>query len=107
MDAQQVLMPQINEATIRLLTRTVATWCWRKAAACGALTHHLGQDSTRFAKANIDAWTAEKEGSGLDAVVINASGCGTTVKETASLALGPELCGEGPMGLLQAKTSAS
>jgi glycolate dehydrogenase iron-sulfur subunit len=51
------------------------------SGCCGALTHHLGQDSTRFAKANIDAWTAEKEKSGLDAVAINASGCGTTVKE--------------------------
>ncbi|MBV9784910.1 MAG: glycolate oxidase subunit GlcF [Acidisphaera sp.] len=80
--AQQVLMPQINEATIRLLTRhgcevVVA----RGSGCCGALTHHLGQDGSGFAKANIDAWTAEKSRSGLDAVVINASGCGTTVKE--------------------------
>jgi glycolate oxidase iron-sulfur subunit len=80
--AQQVLMPQINEATIRLLTRHGCDVVVAKGSGCcGALTHHLGQDSTRFAKANIDAWTAEKEGSGLDAVVINASGCGTTVKE--------------------------
>jgi glycolate oxidase iron-sulfur subunit len=80
--AQQVLMPQINEATIRLLTRHGCDVVVAKGSGCcGALTHHLGQDSTRFAKANIDAWTAEKEKSGLDAVVINASGCGTTVKE--------------------------
>ena len=75
-------MPQINKATIRLLTRHGCDVVVAKGSGCcGALTHHLGQDSTHFAKANIDAWTAEKEKSGLDAVVINASGCGTTVKE--------------------------
>jgi glycolate dehydrogenase iron-sulfur subunit len=80
--AQQVLAPQINEATIRLLTRhgcevVVA----RGSGCCGALTHHIGQDGSNFAKANIDAWTREREEGGLDAVVINASGCGTTVKD--------------------------
>ena len=79
--AQQVLMPQINEATIRLLTRhggevVVA----EKSGCCGALVHHLGQEASAlaFAKANIDAW--ERAGP-LDAIVINASGCGTTVKD--------------------------
>ena len=50
---------------------------------CGALTHHMGKERSalRFAKANIDAWTRELEAGGLDAVVINASGCGTTVKD--------------------------
>jgi glycolate oxidase iron-sulfur subunit len=80
--AQQVIAPQINEATIRLLTRhgcevVVA----RGAGCCGALTHHMGQDADGFAKANIDAWIAERDRAGLDAVVINASGCGTTVKD--------------------------
>jgi glycolate oxidase iron-sulfur subunit len=80
--AQQVIAPQINDATIRLLNRhgcevVVAPGC----GCCGALTHHLGQDGTAFAKANIDAWTREMRGDGLDAVVINASGCGTTVKD--------------------------
>jgi len=82
--AQQVLMPSINEATIRLLTRhgcevVVA----RGSGCCGALTHHLGQEAPAlaFAKANIDAWEREIAESGLDAVVINASGCGTTVKD--------------------------
>ena len=80
--AQQVLAPQINEATIRLLTRhgcevVVA----RGAGCCGALTHHLGQDGTGFAKANVDSWIAERDREGLDAVVVNSSGCGTTVKD--------------------------
>ncbi|MBV8589192.1 MAG: glycolate oxidase subunit GlcF, partial [Acetobacteraceae bacterium] len=80
--AQRVLMPQINEATIRLLTRHGCEVIVAKGSGCcGALTHHLGQDATKFAKANIDAWMREKEKGGLDAVVINASGCGTTVKE--------------------------
>ncbi len=51
------------------------------AGCCGALTHHLGQDGHAFARANILAWTREIETGGLDAIVINASGCGTTVKD--------------------------
>jgi glycolate oxidase iron-sulfur subunit len=80
--AQQVLMPQINDATIRLLTRHGCEVVIAKGSGCcGALTHHLGQDAIGFAKANIDAWTREMQQSGLDAIVINASGCGTTVKD--------------------------
>jgi glycolate oxidase iron-sulfur subunit len=82
--AQQVLSPQINEATIRLLTRhgcevVVAPG----AACCGALTHHMGLEGPAHAsaKANIAAWSALFDGKGPDAVVINASGCGTTVKD--------------------------
>src|SRR5690606_295340 len=76
--------PQINEATIRLLTRHgVEVVVARGAGCCGALTHHMGKESParRMAKQNIAAWTRELEGDGLDAVVINASGCGTTVKD--------------------------
>ena len=82
--AQQVLAPQINEATIRLLTRhgcevVVA----RGAGCCGALTHHMGKEAMarQSAEANIRAWQREIDGAGLDAIVINASGCGTTVKD--------------------------
>jgi glycolate oxidase iron-sulfur subunit len=80
--AQQVLQPQINEATVRLLTRHGCDVVVAKGSGCcGALTHHLGMDFEGFAKANIDTWTRERQAGGLDAVVINASGCGTTVKE--------------------------
>ena len=80
--AQQVLQPQINEATIRLLTRHGCDVVVAKGGGCcGALTHHLGMEFESFARANIDAWTREMQAGGLDAVVINASGCGTTVKE--------------------------
>jgi glycolate oxidase iron-sulfur subunit len=82
--AQKVVAPHINEATIRLLTRhgcevVVA----QGAGCCGALTHHMGQEKSAhgFARANIDAWSAEIDAGGLDAIVINTSGCGTTIKD--------------------------
>src|SRR5216683_964488 len=82
--AQQVLAPQINEATIRLLTRhgcevVVAAG----AGCCGALVHHLGEEGPALAaaRANIDAWQQVGDAGGLDAVVINASGCGTQIKD--------------------------
>ncbi len=82
--AQQVLAPQINEATIRLLTRMgIEVVVAKGAGCCGALTHHMGQHDPAMAaaRANIAAWTAERDGDGLDAIVINTSGCGTTVKD--------------------------
>jgi glycolate oxidase iron-sulfur subunit len=82
--AQRVLAPEINEATIRLLTRhgcevVVA----RGSGCCGSLVHHLGQGAAAlaFARADIDAWERERLAGGLDAIVVNASGCGTTVKD--------------------------
>jgi glycolate oxidase iron-sulfur subunit len=81
--AQRVLAPQINEATIRLLTRHgCEVVVSERAGCCGALTHHLGRGGHDYARKNIEAWTREWEKpGGLDAIVINASGCGTTVKD--------------------------
>jgi glycolate oxidase iron-sulfur subunit len=82
--AQQVLQPQINEATIRLLTRHgIEVVVAQGAGCCGALVHHMGDTDTSHqqAAANIKAWAREMDGDGLDAIVINASGCGTTVKD--------------------------
>uniref|UniRef100_A0A8J4HBW0 Glycolate oxidase iron-sulfur subunit n=1 Tax=Acidicaldus sp. TaxID=1872105 RepID=A0A8J4HBW0_9PROT len=82
--AQQVLDPAINQATIRLLTRLgVEVVVAEGAGCCGALTHHMGHHAAAMAaaRANIAAWSRELEGEGLDAVIINASGCGTTVKD--------------------------
>jgi glycolate oxidase iron-sulfur subunit len=82
--AQQVLAPRINAATIRLLTRLgVEVAVPPGAGCCGALTHHMGKRDPALAsaRANIEAWTLEYEERGLDAIVINASGCGTTVKD--------------------------
>ena len=82
--AQSVLDPGINEATIRLLTRHgVEVVLPKGEGCCGALVHHMGHehDALGFAKRNIAAWTAEMEGEGLDAILITASGCGTTIKD--------------------------
>jgi glycolate dehydrogenase iron-sulfur subunit len=82
--AQKVLAPEINEATVRLLTRHgVEVVVAKGAGCCGALVHHMGKTDPALesARANIAAWTRELEGEGLDAIIINASGCGTTVKD--------------------------
>jgi glycolate oxidase iron-sulfur subunit len=82
--AQQVLAPSINEATIRLLTRMgIEVVVTKDQGCCGALDHHMGHHdpAMRLARANIAAWNREMAGEGLDAIVINASGCGTTVKD--------------------------
>jgi glycolate oxidase iron-sulfur subunit len=80
--AQKVLAPGTNEATIRLLTRHGCEVVVAKGVGCcGALTQHLGQDGHSTARANIKAWTREIENGGLDAIVMNASGCGTVVND--------------------------
>jgi glycolate oxidase iron-sulfur subunit len=82
--AQQVLAPEINAATVRVLTRLgVEVVVAQGAGCCGALTHHMGQHAAAMAsaRANIAAWSREIDRDGLDAIVINASGCGTTVKD--------------------------
>src|SRR4249919_2747248 len=85
--AQQVLNGDINAATIRLLRRhgcevVVAPG----SGCCGSLNLHMGrEDEARaFARKNIRAWEKAR-GGGLDAVIINASGCGTTVKNYGHL----------------------
>jgi glycolate oxidase iron-sulfur subunit len=82
--AQTVLAPQINEATVRLLTRLGCEVAVAPGAGCcGSLPHHMGRadDAHRLAAANIRAWTALWDGRGPDRVIINTSGCGVTVKE--------------------------
>ncbi|SFJ00798.1 glycolate oxidase subunit GlcF [Jannaschia pohangensis] len=82
--AQKALNTDINDATIRLLTRLGAEVVIAEGmGCCGALTHHMGKTDASHASAaaNINAWTREMEGKGLDAIVINTSGCGTTVKD--------------------------
>ena len=82
--AQKALNTDINDATIRLLTRLGCEVVVAEGAGCcGALTHHMGkaEESHATAARNIDAWVREMDGDGLDAIVINTSGCGTTVKD--------------------------
>lgn len=84
---QTVLGTRINEATIRILRRhgcevVVA----RGAGCCGALAQHMGRDAVAqdYARANVRAWSDAS----IDTVVINASGCGTTVKDYGHLLAG-------------------
>ena len=82
--AQKVLSPEINEATIRVLTRHgCEVVIARGSGCCGSLAHHLGHETAAlgFARSNVDVWEQERLSSGVDAVVINASGCGTTIKD--------------------------
>ena len=81
--AQRALNTDINDATIRLLTRLGAEVVISDGqGCCGALTHHMGKEDESHATAakNIRAWVAQMD-AGLDAIVINTSGCGTTVKD--------------------------
>ncbi|MGI3185523.1 glycolate oxidase subunit GlcF [Nioella aestuarii] len=82
--AQKALNTDINDATIRLLRRLgCEVVIPHGQGCCGALTHHMGKtkESHGSAAKNIRAWKAEMDGDGLDAIVINTSGCGTTVKD--------------------------
>ena len=82
--AQQVLAPEINTATVRLLTRFGAEVVVAAGSGCcGALQHHLGEEAPALAlaRANIDAWEMAAAGGGLDAIVANASGCGSMLKD--------------------------
>lgn len=79
--AQKALNTDINDATIRLLRRLgCEVVIPRGMGCCGALTHHMGREgeSHAQARANIRAFLAEGD---LDAIIINTSGCGTTVKD--------------------------
>ena len=82
--AQKSLAPSIGDATIRLLTRLgVEVVVAPEVGCCGALTHHMGKhdQAMQAARAAIAGWSREAEGEGLDAIVINTSGCGTTIKD--------------------------
>jgi glycolate oxidase iron-sulfur subunit len=86
--AQQVLAPSINEATIRLFTRLgFDVVVRREQGCCGALVQHMGLHAAamRAARTNIAAWHDEIAREGLEAILINASGCGTTVKDYAHM----------------------
>ncbi|MGA7489828.1 MAG: heterodisulfide reductase-related iron-sulfur binding cluster, partial [Xanthobacteraceae bacterium] len=78
-----VLAPSITAAAIRLLTRHGIEVVVTDAGCCGSLVHHLGREreARAAARLQIDAWTAEIEGAGLDAILVTASGCGTTIKD--------------------------
>ena len=79
-----VLAPSTNDAAIRLLNRNgIEVTVAAGEGCCGSLAHHMGREEQALAQArnNIDAWTREIDGEGLDAILITVSGCGTAVKD--------------------------
>ena len=86
--AQAVLDPGINAATIRLLNRFgVEVVLAEGEGCCGALVHHLGREKEglAYARQNIKAWIRAHRKKPLDAILITASGCGTTIKDYAHM----------------------
>ena len=81
---QKVVSPQINEATIRLLNRHgIEVVVPKNIQCCGSLDHHLGKSTSALQsfKKNISIWYDEYLKNGLDAIISNTSGCGTTLKD--------------------------
>ena len=81
---QKVISPQINEATIRLLNRhNIEVVVPKGIGCCGSLNHHLGKSDLAHKnfKKNISIWYDEYIKNGLDAIISNTSGCGTTLKD--------------------------
>jgi glycolate oxidase iron-sulfur subunit len=81
--AQPAMMPNVNIATARVLDALgVETMVAAEAGCCGAIRLHLGyhDEALDDIRANIDAWWPYVE-QGVEAIVMNASGCGATVKE--------------------------
>ena len=81
--AEPVLRPEIREATVRLLNRCGNDVSFASGeGCCGALVHHMGfeEDALSAARRNVDAWIAEIERDNIEAIIVTASGCGTTIK---------------------------
>jgi glycolate oxidase iron-sulfur subunit len=82
--AEPVLRPEFRAATVRLLNRAGYDVVFAPGeGCCGALVHHMGRDADSLdaARRNVDAWTRTAESGGLDAILVTASGCGTTIKD--------------------------
>ena len=81
---QKVISPQINESTIRLLNRhDIEVVTPKGIDCCGSLNHHLGKGNLadKTFRKNISIWYDEYLNNGLDAIISNTSGCGTTLKD--------------------------
>jgi glycolate oxidase iron-sulfur subunit len=85
---QPSMMPNINSATARVLDAAgIQTLVAPQAGCCGAIKFHLNDQAGGLAqmRANIDAWWPFVERGDVEAIVMNASGCGVTVKEYGHL----------------------
>ncbi len=95
--AQRALNTDINDATIRLLRRAgCEVVIPEKFGCCGALTHHMGRenDALRTARSAINGFLAADRAGALDAIIINTSGCGTTVKDYGHMFEGDPMAAE-------------
>jgi glycolate oxidase iron-sulfur subunit len=84
---QPAMLPNINAATARVLdTLGVQTVIADQAGCCGAVKFHLNdQEGAKLqVRANIDAWWPYVE-QGIEAIMMNASGCGVMVKDYGHL----------------------
>lgn len=81
---QPSLAPEIDAATASVLDALQIEAVTPKPACCGALRHHLADDALDEIRRTIDSWWPHI-GSGVEAIVMNASGCGAMVKEYAHL----------------------
>ena len=83
---QPSMAPNINSATARVLDAAgIQTLVAREAGCCGAVKFHLNDQEGGRAqmRANIDAWWPDVQSGRVEAIVMNASGCGVTVREYA------------------------
>ncbi|WP_375576152.1 glycolate oxidase subunit GlcF [Paracidovorax oryzae] len=85
---QPAMLPNVNRATARVLDAAgIQTVIAAGEGCCGAVKFHLNDQDGGLAqmRANIDAWWPHVEAGGVEAIVLNASGCGATVKEYGHL----------------------
>ena len=81
---QKALSPNINDASINVLLRHgIEVHILKEIKCCGSLTHHLGKEeiSHKYFIENINAWFDLYEKQKIDAILVNTSGCGTTIKD--------------------------
>lgn len=81
---QKVISPQINDSTINILNRHgVEVHVAQELSCCGSLNHHLGKEKLAHKSfvQNINAWSEICSKQPIDAILVNTSGCGTTLKD--------------------------
>ena len=86
--AQKVIRPAINDASIRLMARQgIEVVISKDAGCCGAMDQHMGREkeAINHAMRNFKAWQQLEEEDPIDGIIINASGCGTSVKDYGHL----------------------
>lgn len=96
--AQQAIAPSINDATIALLNRLgIEVVIPASAGCCGALVHHMGRHEEALAatRRNVAAWMEQVNGEGLDAIIVNTSGCGTMLKDYGFLLRNDAMAADG------------